>query len=162
LSEEERYLEGTARQQFTDCYIEGSVDFIFGCGEARFSDCHIHSVYDGREVGYVAAPSDSLKQSEGFLFQNCRLTGDERLNGKVFLARPWRDFGKAVFLDCDLGAHISLKGFDPWNDSGRERTARFSYGGVNNSQEFVSWSVKLSEEEAERLRIPKGGTEKCL
>ena len=31
------------RQYYEDCYIEGTVDFIFGWSTAVFNRCHIHS-----------------------------------------------------------------------------------------------------------------------
>ena len=113
-------------QRFTDCRIEGSVDFIFGCGEALFENCEIVSVFDGRDHGYVAAPAHALEQREGFTFRRCAfLRGDGVAESSVFLARPWRDYGLARFEDCRCEAHIKPEGFNPWRDSGRDRTARF-------------------------------------
>ena len=111
-------------QRFTDCLIEGTVDFIFGCGRAVFEHCEIRSLLDARGTGYVAAPAHALEQTEGFLFQNCRFTAQEGVQG-VWLARPWRDYGLCVFQDCAYGDHISPLGFDKWNDTDRDRTARF-------------------------------------
>ena len=36
-----------SRQYYEDCYIEGTVDFIFGWSVAVFNRCHIHSKRDG-------------------------------------------------------------------------------------------------------------------
>lgn len=113
-------------QRFTDCLIEGTVDFIFGCGDAVFENCEIRSLYDVRNVGYAAAPAHSPEQTEGFLFQNCRFTAEEGVaDGIIYLARPWRDYGLCVFRDCTYGGHISPLGFDKWNDTERDKTARF-------------------------------------
>ena len=111
-------------QRFTGCLIEGTVDFIFGCGRAVFDHCEIRSLLDARGTGYVAAPAHALEQTEGFLFQNCRFTAQEGVQG-IYLARPWRDYGLCVFRDCAYGAHISPLGFDKWNDTQRDKTARF-------------------------------------
>lgn len=113
-------------QRFTRCLVEGTVDFIFGCGEAVFEDCEIRSLYDVRDVGYAAAPAHSLEQTRGFRFRNCRFTAAEGVApGSVYLARPWRDYGLCEFLNCSCGAHISPLGFDKWNDTRRDKTARF-------------------------------------
>ena len=53
------------RQRFTGCLIKGTVDFIFGCGDAVFEDCEIRSLQDARGVGYAAAPAHSLQQTHG-------------------------------------------------------------------------------------------------
>ena len=111
-------------QRFTDCRIEGTVDFIFGCGNAVFEHCEIHSLLDARNVGYVAAPAHALEQKEGFLFRDCRFTAEDGVSG-IYLARPWRDYGLASFENCAYGTHIAPEGFDKWNDTNRDRTARF-------------------------------------
>ena len=114
------------RQRFTDCLIEGTVDFIFGCGEALFENCEIRSLYDVRGHGYAAAPAHALEQTEGFRFQNCRFTAEGTVaDGSIYLARPWRDYGLCVFENCAYGPHISPLGFDKWNDTERDKTARF-------------------------------------
>ena len=114
------------RQTFTGCLIEGTVDFIFGCGEALFQNCEIRSLRDARNVGYAAAPAHALEQTAGFTFRGCRFTAEEGVEpGSIYLARPWRDYGLCEFRDCQYGPHISPLGFDKWNDTSRDRTARF-------------------------------------
>ena len=117
-------LDKPCSQRFDRCLIEGTVDFIFGCGSAVFENCEIRSLRDARDVGYVAAPAHALEQTEGFLFQSCRFTAQEGV-GAIYLARPWRDYGLCVFRDCAYGEHISPLGFDKWNDTQRDKTARF-------------------------------------
>ena len=112
------------RQRFTHCRVEGTVDFIFGCGDATFEDCDIVSLRDARNVGYIAAPAHAPEQTEGFVFRSCRFTAEAGVAG-VYLARPWRDYGLARFENCTLGAHIAPEGFDRWNFTARDKTARF-------------------------------------
>ncbi|MGN0999869.1 MAG: pectinesterase family protein, partial [Faecousia sp.] len=84
------------------------------------------SLADARDIGYIAAPAHSLGQTEGFLFQNCRLTCEEGVTpGSIYLARPWRDYGLTTFRDCAMDRHIAPAGFDKWNDTHRDQTARF-------------------------------------
>lgn len=117
---------GPMTQRYINCRIEGTVDFIFGRANALFDRCEIRSVYDARDIGYVAAPAHEAYQSEGFHFRSCRFTCDPRVApGSIFLARPWRDYGMARFENCTYGAHIAVCGFDKWNGTNRDRTARF-------------------------------------
>lgn len=117
---------GALKQNFKNCTIAGSVDFIFGCGDAVFENCRIHSVYDDGRVGFVAAPAHEAWQQEGLAFCGCRFTAEETVApGSVYLARPWRDYGIARFENCTYGPHIADAGFDKWNDTCRDRTARF-------------------------------------
>ena len=114
------------RQVYEDCLIEGTVDFIFGCADALFEHCEIRSIYDVRDVGYAAAPAHALSQTEGFRFHECCFTCSEGVTPEsIYLARPWRDYGLCVFDHCSYGPHISPLGFDKWNDTDRDRTARF-------------------------------------
>lgn len=118
--------EGPCAQRFDHCLVEGTVDFIFGCGEAVFDSCEIRSLRDARNVGYAAAPAHALEQAAGFTFRNCRFTAEEGVApGSIYLARPWRDYGLCVFQNCSYGGHISPLGFDKWNDTDRDKTARF-------------------------------------
>ena len=143
--------KGSCRQIFKDCFIAGNVDFIFGCGDALFEDCEIRSVYDVRGHGYTAAPAHALGQEVGFVFDRCRFTCEDRVaEGSVFLARPWRDYGKCSFIGCGYGRHISPEGFDKWNDTDRDKTARFyEYGDIPEGR--VPWSRRLACEDRAAL-----------
>lgn len=117
---------GRMTQVFRSCKIEGTVDFIFGRGEALFDRCELRSLYDAREVGYAAAPAHSPDQKDGFLFRDCAFTCEEGVApGSVYLARPWRECGMCRFENCAYGPHIAEAGFDPWNGTRRDLTARF-------------------------------------
>lgn len=117
---------GSMEQVYRDCRIEGTVDFIFGCARALFHRCEIRSLEDARNIGYAAAPAHSPEQTEGFLFRECAFTAEAGVTqGSIFLARPWRDYGLAEFRNCTYGPHIAAEGFDKWNDTRRDLTARF-------------------------------------
>ncbi len=126
LFPEELRRGGDMEQVFRNCLIEGTVDFIFGCGKALFENCELRSLKDTREVGYVAAPAHSRDQEAGYRFRDCRFTCAPEVGpGSVYLARPWRDYGLSVFENCAYGSHIHPLGFDPWNNTRRDLTARF-------------------------------------
>ena len=112
-------------QIYRNCRIDGTVDFIFGCANALFDSCELRSLNDARNIGYVAAPAHESYQT-GFIFRSCRLTCQEGVaEGSIYLARPWRDLGTAVFENCTYGPHIAPAGFDKWQGTDRDRTARF-------------------------------------
>lgn len=143
---------GRMRQIFRSCLIAGNVDFIFGCGDSLFEDCEIRSVYDVRGHGYTAAPAHTAEQETGFVFSRCGFTCEDKVaDGSIYLARPWRDYGKCAFIGCTYGRHISPEGFDKWNDTERDKTARFSEYGENIPSGRVPWSRILDEEEKEKL-----------
>lgn len=127
---------------FESTLIKGSVDFIFGCGDALFSNCELCSVAQAGSKGYVTAPSHSKDDHLGFVFSGCRFTADSNVPcHSVYLARPWRDYGKSVFISCQYGDHIHPAGFDPWGSTDRYETARFYESPLLPGR--VSWARKI-------------------
>ena len=117
------------RSFFRDCRIAGSVDFVFGGGNALFERCELHSRFrPGKErQGYVAVPCTPSAQAYGLTFVRCRLTRDADIpDGTVALGRAWRPgrmfpdgkygdpdaVGAAIYLDCWMDAHIDARGWD--------------------------------------------------
>lgn len=125
IPEDERYREGNCRNYYVYCTIKGTVDFIFGAGQADFYYCDLVTLNDGRKTTCVCAPSHSLKDDFGYFFCHCNFTNENVDDNSIYLARPWRDYGKAVFYFCTYGPHIKKEGFSEWNNEQRWRTARF-------------------------------------
>lgn len=142
-----------SRQYFTDCFIEGTTDFIFGAATALFENCIIYSKSDS----YVTAASTNRGKAFGFVFIGCRLTAAEGVK-KVYLGRPWRDYARVAFIKCELGAHICPEGWSNWDKTNRDKTAYFTEfgntgpGSVTDNR--VAWSHLLTNKEASRY-IPK-------
>lgn len=109
------------RQYYEDCYIEGTVDFIFGKATAVFNRCDIHS----RGKGYVTAPATPEDSRYGYVFHDCRLTAADGVEN-VPLSRPWRPYAQAVFINCELGKHISAAGWDNWGKASNEQTVNYA------------------------------------
>ncbi|WP_137685290.1 pectinesterase family protein [Haloarcula mannanilytica] len=141
------YGEGT-RQYYSECYIEGRVDFIFGWATAVFEDCEIRCIGD---KGYVTAASTPTESDYGYVFLNCAVTGDAPPNS-FYLGRPWRPHAKTVFMHCYLNEHIKPVGWHNWRDPANEETATYAEyentGPGNNPTERVSWADQLTQAEA--------------
>ena len=153
IPQDQLYTEGHALHIFEDCNIYGTVDFIFGCSEAYFKNCKIISIHDNRGMGFVAAPAHPLAEENGFVFLDCEIISDGATAGTSYLARPWRDFGKSVFINCKVDGHIKPELFDKWNDTERDKTARFAYYNLNCgfTPAPVSWCKELSGDEAKQI-----------
>lgn len=109
------------RQYYEDCYVEGTVDFIFGWSTAVFNRCTIHSLGQG----YLTAPSTDKDQKYGYVFYDCKMTAEPGVEG-VALSRPWRPYAKAVFIRCELGGHISPAGWNNWGKKSNEETVTYA------------------------------------
>ena len=131
------------RQYYEDCYIEGTVDFIFGWSTAVFNRCTIHSL----RTGYLTAPSTPEGQAHGYVFYDCTMTADEGVEG-VYLSRPWRPYAQAVYIRCNLGNHIKPIGWHNWGKESNEQTAFYaeyqSTGPGANAEARAPWSHQLT------------------
>ena len=102
-----------ARQYFSNCYIEGNVDFIFGDGKTAFENCEIRS--NEHSEGFITAQGKSYpSEDSGYVFHRCRLTANPGVSN-VFLGRPWRPYASVVYLDTEMGAHIVPAGWREWH-----------------------------------------------
>lgn len=143
------YTHGEGRQYYENCYIDGTVDFIFGKATALFSGCQIHAK---RKGGYLTAPATPKGQRHGYVFSHCTLTADEGVE-QVWLSRPWRDYGQTVFLHCDMGSHIRPEGWHNWNKPHREKTAFYAeYGNTGTGADTSARAF------GKRLKNDKGYT----
>lgn len=112
---ERRYFE-KYRVSFDHCYIEGTVDYIFGGGTAIFNECEIKSLkrLDAKSEGYVTAASTDQNRPFGFTFYQCIFTCEEGTKN-VYLGRPWRQYGYTEMIDCHYDEHILLTGWSDWD-----------------------------------------------
>ena len=102
-----------ARQYFSNCYIEGNVDFIFGDAQAFFEDCKIHAI--PHETVFLTAQSKHYPdEASGYVFEHCTITAAAGIS-HVFLGRPWRPYSTVVFLNTKLEADIEPAGWREWH-----------------------------------------------
>src|SRR5215470_1253022 len=149
-SQDVLFLSGSGtKQYFSDCYIEGTTDFIFGAATAVFENCHIHS----KKNSHVTAASTNTIIPFGFVFFNCRLTADSNIN-KVSLGRPWSPTASVAYINCWMDKHIVAAGWDNWKNPANEATARFaeyhSSGPGANVGSRVAWSRQLNDEDVKK------------
>lgn len=133
---------GKATQYFTDCYIEGTTDFIFGPATAYFNDCTILS----KKNSYITAASTPKDVEVGYVFNDCKLTAGSGVT-KCYLGRPWRPYAYVLFNHCEMGSHICPAGWDNWRNPENEKTARYfesnNYGPGADTSKRVSWAKQL-------------------
>jgi pectinesterase len=165
------------RDYFHNDYIAGRVDFIYGNATAVFDHCEIHS----RNGGFVTAANTPADKPYGFVFLDCKLTGDAipwdpattnpastvkpRVTPLADLGRPWRPNAAVAYIRCEMGAHISPGGWNNWGSTSNEQTARYSEykstGPGAAPDKRVPWSHQLSDAEAAKYTVADilGGTD---
>jgi pectinesterase len=144
------------------------VDFIYGSATAVFDHCEILS----RNGGHVTAASTPKDHPYGFVFMDCRLTGDPHpwvsaegvpanTNSAptADLGRPWRPYASVTYLNCEMGDHIRPTGWNNWRNPTNELTARYAEykntgPGATPDQRF-KWTKQLTDTEAKDYTIEK-------
>ena len=145
-------MEGT-RLFFDHCYIEGTTDFIFGPSTAWFEQCTIHC----KANSYITAASTPKHIPFGYIFNQCTVTAANDVQ-KVYLGRPWRDYGYTLFMHCSLPKQIRPEGWHHWQKE-REQTARYlefeNTGEGAATDKRVAWSRQLTKKEAKAITLEK-------
>ncbi|KAK1292865.1 putative pectinesterase 29 [Acorus calamus] len=106
--------DGNGQHYFRDCFISGSVDFIFGRAKSVYENCQINVIQGNRDrPGWVTAqgrlnPTDD----DGFVFMSCTITADK---GTTYLGRAWGPYSRVVFYKSQFLATIVPQGWDAWN-----------------------------------------------
>ena len=145
------YTWNSGRIYNKDCFIEGTVDFIFGSGVAVFDNCIINEKRNGGTLT-AAATYDYLKF--GYVFMNCKITTDPvGYDGNpintFLLGRPWQNSPKTVFFKCEEPAQLDPVGWSTWNVTPALYAEYNCTGaGSNTSKRLTSISRQLTEAEA--------------
>ncbi len=148
------YASGrNARNLYDNCYICGTVDFIFGAATALFRNCHIHALGNG----YLTAASTAIDNPIGYVFHKCKVTAADEAE-KVYLGRPWRPYACTYFIECELPANIEPEGWYNWGKVENESTARYAEykctGPGANAAQRVGWRRTLTGMEADDVTNP--------
>ncbi|MCF1592287.1 pectinesterase family protein [Streptomyces muensis] len=117
-----------ARQYFVGCYIEGTVDFIFGNATAVFDRCNIAA--RNWVGGTVLAPNTDKSKKYGILITNSEIFTNGVPEKTMYLGRPWHNspdvWPQALVRDTNV--HSGINSAQPWTDMMPDyswRSARF-------------------------------------
>ncbi len=149
LGWQDTILVNRGRQYFTNCYIAGHVDFIFGGATSFFDRCEIHALKDG----YLTAASTPDNVPFGYVFDHCKITGESGV--KTYLGRPWRIYASTTFLNTEMSDVVRPEGWNDWKKPEAHKTARYaefnSSGAGAEQKARVDWAKKLTAAEAKKF-----------
>ncbi|OIV95342.1 hypothetical protein TanjilG_07498 [Lupinus angustifolius] len=150
------------RQFYRNCEISGTIDFIFGYASALIQNSKIIVRKPGPNQSniVVADGTDQKNMPTGTVIHNCEILPEsalqvDRLKVKTYLARPWKAYSKAVFIENVIGDLIQPEGYIPWAP---EPNTQFPYfaefgntGPGANTQARAKFSKgQISKQEAEK------------
>ncbi|CAN1259946.1 Probable pectinesterase 8 [Linum perenne] len=104
------------RHLYKDCYIQGSIDFIFGNARSLYQNPVAPGVrsINGAVTAHGRA---SREENTGFAFVNCSLGG----TGRIWLGRAWRPFSRVVFAYTTMTDIVAPEGWNDFNDPARDQ-----------------------------------------
>lgn len=155
----------TSRQYFRNCYIDGTVDFIFGDARAVFDSCIIYAkTRSNAGSSYITAANTKAIEPYGYVFRDIRIPAN-RGGTQYFYGRPWqndvgsteanRSHNKTVFLNATISSVILPAGWSTWNTGTNVSTITYAEyktknfdGTPANISQRVSWSKQLTDEQA--------------
>lgn len=146
---------GTGRTYHKHCYIEGSVDFIFGRNIVLFDSCEIRV---NRNNATLTAAATEAFAKFGYVFINSKITTyatgfDGSAITTFALGRPWQASPRTVFLNCDQPANLNPAGWLVWNVTPRLYAEYKCTGPGFLPAQRVAWSSQLSDSAAATYTI---------
>ncbi|KAJ8560466.1 hypothetical protein K7X08_022326 [Anisodus acutangulus] len=151
LSTHNTLFDYKGRHYYEDCYIQGSIDFIFGRGQSLFQNCEIFVIADRRvEIrGSVTAQSRySANENSGFVFVEGKVYGI----GGVYLGRAKGAYSRIIFAKTYLSKTIVPQGWTNWSSPGSTKNlyhGEYKCRGPGSAIEGrAPWSKQLNDKEA--------------
>ncbi|KAL5977595.1 putative pectinesterase 8 [Asimina triloba] len=112
------------RHYFKECFIQGSIDFVFGDARSLYENCRLISMAAPVAAGLklingavTAHGRTSNDENTGFVFANCSIGG----TGRIWLGRAWRPFSRVVFAYTFMSDVIASDGWNDLNDATRDQ-----------------------------------------
>ncbi|GAV87320.1 Pectinesterase domain-containing protein/PMEI domain-containing protein, partial [Cephalotus follicularis] len=137
------------RQFYINCYIAGTVDFIFGNAAAVLQDCDIHARRPnaGQRNMVTAQGRSDPNQNTGIVIQKCRIGATSDLQSVIssfptYLGRPWKEYSRTVVMQSTISNVIHPAGWYEW--SGTFALSTLYYGEYQNSGAGAGTSQRVT------------------
>ncbi|XP_074291880.1 putative pectinesterase 67 [Silene latifolia] len=142
------------RHYYDACYIQGSIDFIFGRARSQFHDCELFVLVDRRikiHGSITAHHREHPDEPSGYIFNLCKVYG----TGQSYLGRAKGEYSRVLFAHSYLSGVITPEGWTNWsNDGPTENLFHAEYlnsGPGSTRSERAPWTIEASDEVATAL-----------
>ena len=120
-------------QILSNCYIEGSVDFVWGFSTAFINQCKIAINTPGASI--AAQSRANAVAPGGYVFNACYVTQTSSYGstpGLSYLGRPYSNFSIAVYTNSYLDSSINPAGWSIWQ-ANNPQTSNVTFAEYNNT-----------------------------
>ncbi|XP_065860360.1 putative pectinesterase 63 [Euphorbia lathyris] len=136
-------LDETGRHFFKSCFIQGTVDFIFGSGKSIYLQSQLYVVKQKWRT-VIAAQAKQKNEDSGFSFVHCTILG--KGSNDTYLGRAWLNYSNVVYSYSTMSKIILPEG---WDNTGKPKQnmifGEFHNKGVGASyNRRVDYSTRLS------------------
>ncbi|CAN0839415.1 Putative pectinesterase 63 [Linum grandiflorum] len=114
LGFQDTLCDDRGRHLFMDCYVRGTVDFIFGNGQSLYLNVTIESVAE--QTGVITAQArEKANEGSGFCFIHCSIRGTHK-DYTTYLGRAWKESPRVVFAYTFMPTLINPAGWYSGHD----------------------------------------------
>ncbi|KMZ61567.1 pectin methylesterase, family CE8 [Zostera marina] len=110
------------KQFYSSCDIYGTVDFIFGDASVviQNSNIYVRRPMDRQKNTITAQGRENVNENTGISIQCSTVTAAPDLQPvqgsfQTYLGRPWKEYSRTVFMECNLDSLIAPEGWLPWD-----------------------------------------------
>ncbi|KAK9089646.1 hypothetical protein Scep_028728 [Stephania cephalantha] len=110
------------RQFYRDCYITGTVDYIFGNAAVVLQNCKlvVRKPMKGQGNMVTAQGRIDPNQNTGTSIQKCDIFASPDLapvqaSFQSYLGRPWKEYSRTVVMQTNIGDVINPAGWSQWD-----------------------------------------------
>ncbi|CAI7757024.1 unnamed protein product, partial [Closterium sp. NIES-54] len=112
-SQDTLYVDA-GRQFYSNCYIGGTQDFIFGDAAAVIQNAKIQ-LHPSKSFITLTASGRAKDTPTGIVIRDSVVSADKG-TAKAYLGRPWKKCAFTVFVNVMLPAVIQPDGWLSWNE----------------------------------------------
>lgn len=110
------------RQFYRNCFITGTIDFIFGNAAVVLQNCQIiaRKPMPHQKNMVTAQGRIDPNQNTGTSIQRCKILASPDLESvqssiRTYLGRPWKEYSRTVVLQSYIRGHIHPAGWAEWD-----------------------------------------------
>ncbi|KAL6126979.1 hypothetical protein ACLB2K_075024 [Fragaria x ananassa] len=155
------------RQFYKECYIYGTVDFIFGNAAVVLQNCMIYArkPMSGQKNTITAQGRTDPNQNTGISIHDSRIMAAADLapvikSVKTFLGRPWKTYSRTVFLQSYLDSLVDPAGWLDWDGNFALKTLYYGEyknkgpgSGTSGRVKWGGYRVITSSSEASKFTV---------